>query len=57
MKRDRRIYRLRLTATGAAMLRRLTACAERHEADLDRIIGRRERARFLATLRRLAEEL
>jgi DNA-binding MarR family transcriptional regulator len=57
LKRDRRTYHLRLTAAGAAMLRRLTACAERHEADLDRIVGRRERARFLATLRKVAEEL
>jgi DNA-binding MarR family transcriptional regulator len=57
LQSDRRSYHLQLTAPGAAMLRRLTACAEQHERHLDRIIGRRERGRFLATLRRVMAEL
>jgi len=57
LKRDRRSYELQLTAAGAEMLQRLTACAERHERALDRVIGRRERARFLAALRRVTAEL
>jgi DNA-binding MarR family transcriptional regulator len=50
---DRRTYRLNLTAAGAKTLARLTACARRHEQNLDRIIGLRERARFLRTLKRV----
>jgi DNA-binding MarR family transcriptional regulator len=57
LQSDRRSYHLQLTAAGSAMLRRLTACAERHERQLDRIIGRRERGRFLATLRRVMAAL
>jgi DNA-binding MarR family transcriptional regulator len=54
---DRRTYQLSLTPAGDAMLRELTACAERHEADLDRIVGARDRAKFLRILRRLMREL
>jgi len=50
---DRRTYRLNLTAAGANTLARLTACARRHEQNLDRIIGPRDRARFLRTLKRV----
>ena len=50
---DRRTYRLNLTAAGAKTLARLMACARRHEQNLDRIIGPRERARFLRTLKRV----
>jgi DNA-binding MarR family transcriptional regulator len=57
LQSDRRSYHLQLTAAGSAMLRRLTACAEQHERQLDRIIGRRERRRFLATLRRVMAAL
>jgi DNA-binding MarR family transcriptional regulator len=57
LKSDRRAYRLQLTSTGRAMLQRLTACAERHERNLDRVIGRRERGQFLAILKRLIAEL
>jgi len=53
---DRRSYRLTLTASGERMLRRLTACAKRHEENLDRIIGG-DRATFLKVLRRIATEL
>jgi DNA-binding MarR family transcriptional regulator len=56
-KVDRRSYRLTLTPTGEKLLRALTACAERHDRNLDRIIGPRDRARFVEILRRLVAEL
>lgn len=51
--RDRRTYRLNLTVAGAKTLARLTACARRHERNLDRLIGPRDRARFLRVLKRV----
>jgi DNA-binding MarR family transcriptional regulator len=54
---DRRSYALTLTAAGETALAELTACAARHERNLDRIIGAEERARFLATVKRIAAEL
>jgi len=57
LENDRRSYHLTLTPAGEAMLRRLTECAARHEDNLDRVIGARDRARFLATLRRIMAEL
>jgi DNA-binding MarR family transcriptional regulator len=54
---DRRAYRLALTGAGARKLARLTECATRHDRNLDRIIGAAERARFLATLRRIEAAL
>lgn len=54
---DRRSYALSLTESGRDMLARLTECAERHERNLDRIIGPRERERFVRILRKLAAEL
>ncbi len=56
-QKDRRAYRLTLTPVGEKMLRDLTECAQRHEGDLDAIVGPRERAQFLRTLRKIAEEL
>jgi DNA-binding MarR family transcriptional regulator len=56
-RNDRRSYALTLTPAGEKMLAQLTECARRHEDDLDRIVGRRERARFLATLKKIAAEL
>jgi DNA-binding MarR family transcriptional regulator len=50
---DRRTSRLKLTASGEKTLARLMACARRHERNLDRIIGPRDRARFLRTLKRV----
>jgi DNA-binding MarR family transcriptional regulator len=57
LENDRRSYHLTLTPEGEAMLRRLTECAARHERNLDRVIGARDRARFLATLRRIMADL
>ena len=54
---DRRTYLLTLTPRGKKKLTELNACARRHERNLDRIIGPDERARFLATLRRIAAEI
>jgi DNA-binding MarR family transcriptional regulator len=51
---DRRSYRLTLTKAGEALLAQLTACAREHERRLDAVIGARERAQFLRTLRKLA---
>lgn len=57
LKRDRRSYQLALTEAGEALLKHLTACATRHERNLDRIIGPRDRARFLQILKKLVAEL
>jgi DNA-binding MarR family transcriptional regulator len=54
---DRRSYHLTLTPAGHAMLQRLTECAQRHERNLERIVGARDRARFMRTLRKLMVEL
>ena len=53
-RNDRRTYRLSLTPLGKKTLTNLTRCARRHERNLDRIIGRRDRLRFLQTLKRIA---
>ncbi len=53
-RHDRRAWRLSLTAAGIKTLYTLTRCARTHERNLDRIIGRSDRARFLAVLKRLA---
>jgi DNA-binding MarR family transcriptional regulator len=57
VKSDRRSYQLRLTASGQDMLRRLTECAVRHDRDLDRIVGKRDREKFLQVLQKLVAEL
>lgn len=56
-KNDRRSYRLMLTPSGERLLQQLTVCAEQHDANLDRIIGPRERARFLQILKRIVAEI
>jgi DNA-binding MarR family transcriptional regulator len=54
---DRRSYALSLTPAGERTRRRLDECAERHERNMDRIIGLRERAKFIKILRKLTAEL
>ncbi len=54
---DRRSYHLTLTPAGKAMLKRLTECAVRHERNLERIIGPREKARFLRILAKIAFQI
>jgi DNA-binding MarR family transcriptional regulator len=57
LKSDRRSYQLALTPAGRQLLARLTVCATRHDQNLDRIIGPRDRGRFLSMLRKLHREL
>ena len=54
---DRRTYRLNLTPAGKKTLTMLTRCARRHERGLDRIIGRRDRKRFLQILKKIAVQI
>jgi len=51
--KDRRAYRLSLTPAGQRTLAKLTACAQLHEDNLDRIIGR-DRVRFIRVLKRIS---
>lgn len=55
-REDQRAYRLALTPAGRKQLRRLVACARRHERNLDRIIGASEQANFLRILKRIAAQ-
>ncbi len=54
---DRRSYQLTLTRSGEKLVHELAAYARQHDRDLDRIVGARGRARFLALLRKIAAEL
>jgi DNA-binding MarR family transcriptional regulator len=54
---DKRTYRLKVTPAGRKTLIDLTRCARRHERNLDRIIGQRDRKRFLQLLKRIAAEI
>lgn len=56
-RNDRRTYRLTLTPSGRKMLAELMECAKRHERNLDRVIGTRDRTVFLRILRKIATEL
>ena len=57
MDSDRRTYRLNLTPSGKKILTMLTRCARRHERNLDRVIGERDRKRFIQILKKIAAEL
>lgn len=57
LKTDRRSYQLTLTDAGKKMLEQLTACAKRHDDNLDRIIGAKDRAKFIKTLQKIAAEI
>ena len=57
LARDRRSYHLSLTPAGQEMLRRLTQCAARHERNLDRIVGARDKGQLLRLLRKIMSEL
>lgn len=54
---DRRSYALKLTPLGKKALRPLKAVAEAHERELDRLVGREQRAQFIQTLKRIASGL
>ena len=57
MKHDGRASALRLTAKGEAGLAGLKSHAERHDAQLDAIVGPARRKEFIAILRAIALEL
>jgi DNA-binding MarR family transcriptional regulator len=57
MDSDRRTYRLHLTPSGKKVLSMLTRCARRHERNLDRVIGERDRKRFIVILKKIAAEI
>jgi len=54
---DRRTYQLSLTPAGEKMLRQLLKYARQHDRNLDRVIGAKDRARFLAILRKIINEI
>lgn len=57
LKTDRRSYQLTLTDAGKKMLDQLMTCAKRHDDNLDRIIGPKDRAKFLKILQKIAAEI
>lgn len=57
MKTDRRSYQLSLTDAGKKMLDQLTVCAKRHDDNLDRIIGTKDRVKFLKILQKISAEI
>lgn len=54
---DRRTYRLRLTPAGHKTLNLMTRLVRHHERKLDRIVGPRDREKFIAILKRIATEI
>src|SRR5512139_3151596 len=52
---DRRTYRLNMTPAGKKTLSLMMRAARKHERNLDRIIGARDKKRFLDTLKRIAK--
>ncbi|HWV41835.1 MarR family transcriptional regulator [Pseudorhodoplanes sp.] len=54
---DRRSYQLSLTDAGRKTMRAMHECAKRHESELDMIVGPRERAQFIKTLRKISTVL
>jgi len=51
---DRRLYELKLTDAGKKVMRTMHEHAQQHESNLDAIVGPKDRAQFLKTLRRIA---
>jgi len=54
---DRRLYELSLTDEGRRAVRAMQELAQRHESELDAIVGPRERAQFVKTLRKISAAL
>lgn len=54
LNHDRRAYCLNVTRDGKKTLATMMRCARRHERNLDKIIGLRDRKRFVQTLKKLA---
>jgi DNA-binding MarR family transcriptional regulator len=57
LESDRRTYRLTVTPAGKRILTTLTRCARRHERNLDRVIGERDRMRFIQILKKIAAQI
>jgi DNA-binding MarR family transcriptional regulator len=54
---DRRLYELSLTDEGRKVVRVMQESAQRHEHELDAIVGPRDRAQFVRILRKIATAL
>ncbi len=54
---DRRLYELKLTEAGRKAMRSMNERAQRHESELDEIVGPRDRAQFMEILRRISSAL
>jgi DNA-binding MarR family transcriptional regulator len=57
LNHDRRAYCLNVTRDGKKTLATMMRCARRHERNLDKIIGLRDRKRFLEILKKLAARI
>jgi DNA-binding MarR family transcriptional regulator len=57
VRSDRRAWQLTLTAAGKRTLATLMRCARAHDRKLDNLVGARDRARFLAILKKIATEI
>jgi len=57
LKTDRRSYQLTLTDAGKKMLDQLVVCAKRHDDNLDRIIGSKDRVKFIKILQKITAEI
>jgi DNA-binding MarR family transcriptional regulator len=51
---DRRLYELKLTDAGRKVMRMMHEHAQQHERNLDTIVGPKDRALFLKTLRKIS---
>jgi len=54
---DRRLYELSLTDEGRKVVRVMQEAAQRHERELDAIVGPKDRAQFVKILRKIAMAL
>lgn len=54
---DRRLYELSLTESGRDVVKAMQVCAERHERELDAVVGPRDRAQFVRILRKISATL
>jgi DNA-binding MarR family transcriptional regulator len=54
---DRRLYELSLTDEGRKVVRAMQDCAQRHERELDEIVGPRDREQFVRILRKISAAL
>lgn len=54
---DRRLYELKLTDAGRKAMRSMYERAQSHESELDEIVGPRDRAQFMAILRKISTAL